>query len=117
MDLVTHRSDEAGVGVLTVSGEVDLATAPRLREQLVRLISDVKGQAAIVDLGGVTFCDSLGLGVLVGAQRRARALGGRVLLVLPAGPLAEAMSLAGLDQALPRHDTLAAACAAAVSPR
>ena len=117
MDLVTHRSDEAGVGVLTVAGEVDLATAPRLREQLVRLIAGVKGKAVVVDLAGVTFCDSLGLGVLVGAQRRARALGGRLLVVLPPGPLAEGMSLAGLDQALPRHDTLAAACAAAVSPR
>ena len=51
--------------VLAVKGEVDVYTAPRLREKLVELVSQGKHQI-IVDLEGVDFLDSTGLGVLVG---------------------------------------------------
>ena len=52
--------------VLAVKGEVDVYTAPRLREKLVELVSQGKHQI-VVDLEGVDFLDSTGLGVLVGA--------------------------------------------------
>lgn len=101
MDLTCHSYEHRDVGVIGVSGEIDLATAPRLREQLVRLVTEHAGRIVVVDLSGVTFCDSLGLGVLVGAQRRARALGGELRLVVPGGRLADAFSMPGLDAVLP----------------
>ena len=101
MDLTCHPYEHRGVGVLAVSGEIDLATAPRLREHLVRLVTEHAGRPVVVDLSGLTFCDSLGLGMLVGAQRRARALQGEVRLVLPAGRAADGFALVGLEGVLP----------------
>ena len=63
--------------VITVSGEIDVATAPQLRECLHGVIAD--GEATVVlDLLGVTFLDSTALGVLVGALKRCRELGGEL---------------------------------------
>ena len=107
MDLIGHRYEHGGVAVLAVAGELDLATAPRLREQLTRLVGDSPGRVVVVDLSGVTFCDSIGLGVLVGAQRRARAHGGVIRLVVPDGRLADGLTQAGLDAVLPRHGAVA----------
>ncbi len=101
MDLTCRPYEHRGVGVLAVGGEIDLATAPRLREHVVRLVTEHAGRPVVVDLTGVTFCDSLGLGVLVGAQRRARSLGGELRLVVPGGRLADGFALAGLDAVLP----------------
>ena len=54
-----------------VDGEIDVATAPVLRTELVALI-DAGAQHITLDLGGVPFIDSSGLGVLVGTLRRLR---------------------------------------------
>ena len=59
--------------VLEVGGEVDVYTAPRLRERLLELI-DGGARHVVVDLGRVDFLDSTGLGVLVGALKRLRAV-------------------------------------------
>jgi anti-sigma B factor antagonist len=57
--------------VVTVRGEIDVATSPRLRTELSALIG--RGAAAItLDFSGVSFVDSSGLGVLVGALKRLR---------------------------------------------
>ena len=63
--------------VLEVGGEVDVYTAPRLRERLVELV-DGGARNVVVDLGRVDFLDSTGLGVLVGALKRLRAGGWHV---------------------------------------
>ena len=80
MDLVLREDEREGWAVLSLAGELDLTTAPRLREQVVRTV--VNGQPRVVlDLQDVEFVDSTGLGVLVGARRRADVLGVRVVLV------------------------------------
>ncbi len=57
--------------VVTVRGEIDVATSPRLRTELSALIG--RGATAItLDFAGVSFVDSSGLGVLVGALKRLR---------------------------------------------
>ena len=109
MDLTCQPYEQGGVGVLAVNGEIDLATAPRLREHLVRLVTEHAGHPVVVDLTGVTFCDSIGLGILVGAQRRARALEGEVRLVVPDGRVADGFTLVGLDAVLPRFADVDAA--------
>ena len=75
----TTEVQAAGDAVLTVSGEVDLDTAPALREQLVDLFQ--QGDRRIVlDMAQVEFLDSTGLGVLVAALKRFRSAGGDIVL-------------------------------------
>ena len=70
-DLVSIDVTGSAAGVLlTVSGEVDSSTAPRLREVVDAAFAD-RVPALTVDLDGVTFLDSAGLCVLAGAHRRA----------------------------------------------
>jgi anti-sigma B factor antagonist len=75
---ISVRDDDSTVTV-TVEGEVDVATAPALRDELYRLI-DRGTKAIVVDLGGMEFIDSTGLGVFVGALKRSREGGGELEL-------------------------------------
>src|SRR5690606_39084420 len=79
MELEIPATDVDGWIVLAASGEIDVAAAPALREKLGELVEAGTTQV-VVDLEGVDFIDSTGLGVLVGAVRRARAAGGDVRL-------------------------------------
>jgi len=68
-----------GTGEVVVEGEVDVATAPQLREALHQELD--KGATRLrIDLGEVGFIDSAGLGVLIGAVGRLRERGGRLVL-------------------------------------
>lgn len=75
---------EASGTVVAVCGEVDVATAPRLREALTqaqaRRLRDVADRPLVVDLSRVTFIDARGLGVLAGAARRAHGDGRDIVL-------------------------------------
>ena len=73
MTFAMERSWVAGAACVAVAGEVDIETAPRLRDALVEAIAD--GEQVIVDLGSVTHLDSTGLAALVVAQRVAEARG------------------------------------------
>jgi len=80
MDLGLAERTDAGWTVLTVSGEIDIATAPSLRERLHALLAEGKRQI-VVDLDDVGFLDSTALGVLVGVLKRARSEDGEVRIV------------------------------------
>jgi len=116
MDLVLHAYVRAGVPVLSVGGEVDLATVPRLRGQLVRMAAEHPGATGVVDLAGLVFIDSAGLGVLVGALGRMRSHGGDLVLASCPPRLVELLALTGLDRALVAHPTVEAAVSAAALP-
>jgi anti-sigma B factor antagonist len=62
-----------GEQVVAVTGEIDVATSPELRQAIAGVIDDA--ERLTIDLSGTTFIDSSGLGVLVGALKRARELG------------------------------------------
>ena len=85
---------------ITFSGEIDIATAPELARQLDLAIDGNPGERIDVDFAGVTFIDSSGLGVLVAAQRRARAAGGDVAVTNLRPNLRTVFSLTGLDKVL-----------------
>ena len=82
--------------VVTVKGDVDLATAPALREHLVEILHRGAPAHLIVDLSQVTFMDSTGLGVLVGANRRVQDAGGHMTVVATEA-VQRIMRLAGLQ--------------------
>jgi len=71
VDITTGPGAGAGEWLVSVRGEVDVATSPRLRNELVALM-DQDARSIVLDLGGMTFIDSSGLGVLVGALKRLR---------------------------------------------
>src|SRR6266700_8343985 len=80
VDLKLGHHARDGIEVIDVQGEIDMYTAPRLRELLIDLVSKGSYQL-VVNLDNVGFLDSTGLGVLVGALRRVRAHGGSLDLV------------------------------------
>ncbi|HEX8632391.1 MAG TPA: STAS domain-containing protein [Catenuloplanes sp.] len=94
--------------VLEVGGEVDVYTAPRLRERLIEVV-DAGARNVIVDLGRVDFLDSTGLGVLVGALKRLRAAGGTFGLVCAKEPLLKIFRITALDQVFPLYPSVEAA--------
>lgn len=83
--------------VLAVKGEVDVYTAPRLREKLVELASQGRNQI-VVDLEGVEFLDSTGLGVLVGGLKRLRSNDGDLGLVCTQARILKVFEITGLTK-------------------
>lgn len=90
-------SIDDGTTTVRVQGEVDLYTAPRLRE---RLDAVVAGEAprVVVDLEQLDFIDSTGLGVLVGALKQARDSGGDMSLRNPSRSTHKLLEIAGLTE-------------------
>ncbi len=80
MNLKLGHYNKDGIEVIDVGGEIDIYTAPRLRELLIDLVSKDNDQL-IVNLERVEFIDSTGLGVLVGGLKRVRAHEGSLDLV------------------------------------
>jgi anti-anti-sigma factor len=100
VDLQTTTSVVGGMPVLSVSGTVDLATVPGLRDALVRLVGDHPGGRVVVDLDGVIALDDTGLGVLLGAAGRSREAGGDLVVVAAGERLRRRFATTGLDRAV-----------------
>ena len=112
MDLGLDVQERDGFAVLAVSGEVDVATVPRLREQLHGLVAQGSNKI-IVNLDAVDFLDSTGLGVLV--ETRTRLANRRAfLLVAPGVETRRALEISGLDRHFALHDTVDGALSAEV---
>ena len=112
MDLALDTEVTDGVTVVAVRGEVDFGSAPRLRELLVSTAME-GNRNVVVDLRAVEFLDSTGLGVLVGALKRYRTLGGDLHLVISTSRIRSVFELTGLTTAFPIHDTVGSAVEAA----
>ncbi|HYZ98322.1 MAG TPA: STAS domain-containing protein [Acidimicrobiales bacterium] len=111
MELRTEVSEIAGWTVVSVYGELDVATSPTLRELLIGLVGE--GSARLVlDLEGVDFLDSTGLGTIVGALKRARTHDGDLRLVCTEARIRRLFEITGLDRAVPLHASLDDAVAA-----
>ncbi len=83
--------------ILSVTGEIDLATLPRMRSELHRVSSS--GPLA-VDLSDCDLIDSTGLGLLVGAARRSREGGHDFCVIAPSGPVADLLRRSRLDEVM-----------------
>ncbi|CAN5437444.1 anti-sigma factor antagonist BldG [soil metagenome] len=105
MDLGLDVLERGDASVLAVSGEVDVATVPRLREQLHSLVAQGSPRI-VVDLERVDFLDSTGLGVLVGALKRVRANGGELALVCTSSRIRKVFEVTGLTKVFSLYDTV-----------
>src|SRR3954469_20354066 len=111
-NLEMEVGEQAGWQILTVRGEVDLSTTPRMRSQLTNLLSEGPPQL-IVDLEGVRFLDSSGLGALVAALKLARSRSGELRLVCERQrSVRKVLEVTGLERVLERYDSVDAATAA-----
>jgi anti-sigma B factor antagonist len=101
---VTDRRIPAD-GEPDVRGEIDIYTAPRLRELLINLVSRGSYQLVVnLDEGG--FLDSTGLGVLVGGLRRVRAHDGSLDLVCTQQPILKIFRITGLTEVFGTYETV-----------
>jgi anti-sigma B factor antagonist len=106
---IEERVDQ-GVPIIAVAGEIDVATAPQLRESLHGVIA--QGQATVVlDLLEVSFLDSTALGVLVGALKRCRELGGELHVVVADARIMKIFEITGLTKVFPISSSMTAVSA------
>ena len=110
MDLDLNVRSEGAFAVLDVGGEIDVYTAPKLREKLIELVSD-GAYHLIVDLEKVDFLDSTGLGVLVGGLKRVRNHDGSLQLVCTQEKILKIFRITGLTKVFPIHASVADAMA------
>ncbi|MFD4413470.1 STAS domain-containing protein [Streptomyces sp. NPDC058476] len=96
---------------LTMAGPLDLATAPVLQHTLDEALNH--HPTVILDLTGVTFCDSSGLNTLIRLRRRAHNVGGELLLAAPPRQMMRLLTITGADGVFPIHGSLAEAWQAA----
>ena len=112
MELALTARSVAGRTVLEVGGEIDVYTAPSLREKIISLV-DAGTTMLIVDLTHVEFLDSTGLGVLVGALRRMRSVSGSFSVVCDQERLLKIFRITALDSVLTIYDSVESASAGA----
>ncbi len=95
-------SERPGSTLVEVEGEIDLSTAPQLQRAL--LASAEGSPEVVVDLRGVTFIDSTGVGVLFRVSKQVAAAGGEVRLVCGPGAVRRVLKVSGLDRLVPVAD-------------
>ena len=104
---MTMDIDVRDVGAVTIvvpHGDVDMAVADEVRLRLTRLVD--RGRARLVlDLGGVMYIDSSGLGALVAATKHARAAGGDIRLCALESDVRALFEMTRLDRVLAIHST------------
>jgi anti-sigma B factor antagonist len=110
VELTVSSRQEGEHTVISVGGEIDVYTAPSLRERLNELVASGHYDL-IVDMEGVEFLDSTGLGVLVGGLKRVRSHEGTLRLVCAQEKILKVFRITGLTKVFPIHPTLAEALA------
>ncbi|HLL66394.1 MAG TPA: STAS domain-containing protein [Micromonosporaceae bacterium] len=108
MDLTISTRVLPTCTVVQVAGEVDLSTEPELRRDLAAVVEREMAQV-VVDLTGVAFLDSTGLGLLVWAFRRMQDRGGGLCLAGPQASVAKLLDLTSLDRLITVYDSVEAA--------
>ena len=102
-DVKTDKVDD-GTYVISLTGEVDLYTAPEFKQQLLNVIAE-GGKDVVVDFTDTTFIDSTTLGVLVGGVKRLRAEDGRLSLVCSDRNITKIFEITGLDRVFTIYTT------------
>lgn len=111
-DVAATSTPDTSIAVVSVTGEVDIYTADTLDERLMDLINSGRTRV-VMDLTGVGFLDSTGLGVVVKTLKRVRELGGTLGLVVADDRILKVFRITGLDRAVELHPSVPEAVAAA----
>ena len=110
MDLTLETQEVEGATIISVGGEIDVYTAPRLRDRITELVGEGVYDL-IIDMEAVEFLDSTGLGVLVGGLKKVRAHDGSLQLICTQERLLKIFRITGLAKVFAIHDSTAAAVA------
>jgi anti-sigma B factor antagonist len=102
-DIDTEQLD-GDAYVISLSGEVDLYTAPDFKQKLLEVIGQ-GGKDVVIDFSNTTFIDSTTLGVLVGGVKRLRPNGGQLSLVCADRNITKIFEITGLDKVFPIYDS------------
>lgn len=96
---------ESGVPVITLEGEVDVYTAPQLKQQMITLL-EAGTKQMLIDLTQVEYFDSTALGVLIGGLKRMRERDGNLALVCPSPRIRRVFEITGLDKIFDIYNTM-----------
>jgi anti-sigma B factor antagonist len=105
--VVTARD---GPVIVTLKGELDIVSAPAVRERLLSLLSP-DASRLVIDMSAIRYADASGLAVLVSTQRRAVLLGGTLRLAALQPEVARLLTVTGLSRQLAAYPTVQAAMA------
>ena len=97
--LAVERSRSDGYELLTVEGELDIATAPRMIAALNEAVANMV-RPLVVDLSKVVFMDSTGLALLINARRRVVRRKQGFAIICPSGPIARVFEIADMVESL-----------------
>jgi anti-sigma B factor antagonist len=115
MDFDVETTEQDGFSVLTLRGEIDVYTAPHLRQAIVDLV-DGGATNIVVDMAMVEFLDSTGLGVLVEGLKRVKRRDGSLSIVATQDKILKIFNITGLNKAFPIHGSVNDAVSSGASP-
>ncbi len=105
MDLEVETTKRGDASMVGLRGEIDVYTAPRLRQAIVDLV-DGGERRIVVDMEGVDFLDSTGLGVLVEGLKRAKTNDGDLSIVATHDKILKIFDITGLNTVFPIHGSV-----------
>jgi anti-sigma B factor antagonist len=112
---IEDRRIDDDTHLVAVSGEIDLFTAPQLKQRMSAPIEAGRSQL-VVDLSATTFIDSSSLGVLIGAHRRLEQRGGSLVVVCANEAITKTLKITGLDGVFTIAPSVEAALADGAAP-
>ena len=105
MSVTIRRHERQPWTVLSISGELDIVGGPELRQAVVSAVAG-GARKLVLDISGLDFVDSFGLGVVVGALKRLRQRNGDLALVCPVPRIRRVFEMCDLDRVLAMHASL-----------
>lgn len=111
VDLSLNTRHESGRTIIEVAGEIDVYTAPKLRDRISELVAD-GNYNLVIDMENVDFLDSTGLGVLVGGLKKLRAHDGSMQLICTQERLLKIFRITQLAKVFAIYESQADALAA-----
>lgn len=110
VDLTLDTREVGGRTIVAVGGEIDVYTAPKLRDRITELVA-AGVYDLVIDMEAVEFLDSTGLGVLVGGLKKVRAHDGSLQLICNQDRLLKIFRITGLAKVFVIHESAEAALA------
>ncbi len=96
---IIEEQRENNITILKLEGELDVYTSPKLKEKIVTLI-DAERPFVVLDLKGLSYMDSTGLGVMAAGLKRIRENDGNMVLVSPRKIIQKVLEITNMDVSL-----------------